>query len=168
MAGNGVPQDYSEAARLIRASADAGYKEAEYSYAVLLYNGAGVATNVSGEAFTWLRKAAESGHTEAQFEVGQKYLRGIQCQKDGNEALKWFKTAAAAGHAKAQHSAGLQMATGDGVRRRARTQAAQWFALWLRLQGLAAGENALGYCYDQAAVACNRIWRKRLSGISSP
>ena len=46
------------------------------------------------EAFQWYRKAAELGHTEAQYFIGHCYSEGISVKKDIAEAMKWYRKAA--------------------------------------------------------------------------
>ena len=45
-----------------------------------------------------LRKAAEQGHAEAQFKLGNCYYRGIGVANDGVTAYAWHSVAAASGH----------------------------------------------------------------------
>ena len=48
------------------------------------------------EAVKWYRKAAEQGHTEAQFNLGYCYANGQGVGKDKVEAYAWFSMAAKA------------------------------------------------------------------------
>src|SRR5580704_2571903 len=56
--GNGVPQDYVEAAKWFRKAAEGGYAEAQYRLAQMLAIGQGIKEDDT-EAATWYRKAAE-------------------------------------------------------------------------------------------------------------
>jgi TPR repeat protein len=56
--GRGVPQDYKEAIRLYRLSAEQGYAEAQYNLGVMYADGQGVAEDYA-EAIKWLKLAAE-------------------------------------------------------------------------------------------------------------
>ena len=47
------------------------------------------------KGFEWLLKAAELGHTGAQYEVGNYYLKGEIVPKDEAEGVKWLKKASA-------------------------------------------------------------------------
>lgn len=62
--GQGVPHDFSEAAKWFNKAAEQGYAKAQYNLAILYYNGRGVPKDVS-EAKKWLRKAAEQGDVGA-------------------------------------------------------------------------------------------------------
>lgn len=66
--------------------------------------------------FFWLGPA-ERGFVEAQFSLGNLYLRGEGVPADPALALRWFERAAAAGHAEAKLNLALMLDAGDGVPR---------------------------------------------------
>lgn len=66
-------------------------------------------------AFTRLKKAAEKGNAEAQFELGRIYGNGDGVPQDYQTALDWLEKAASQNHAKAQESLGSIYANGVGV-----------------------------------------------------
>ena len=45
-------------------------------------------------AVKWYKKAAEKGHDQAQFSIGQMYYEGRGVKKDYKEAARWFNKAA--------------------------------------------------------------------------
>ncbi len=51
------------------------------------------------EAAKWLRKAAERGHADAQFNLGVMYNNGEGVPEDDIEAVKWYRKAAEQGNA---------------------------------------------------------------------
>ena len=53
------------------------------------------------EAVNWLRKAAEQGHAQAQFNLGVCYALGNGVPQSYTEAVKWFRKAAEQGQAEA-------------------------------------------------------------------
>ncbi len=63
--GQGVAQDYVEAARWFRKAADQGEALAQFGLGTLYANGKGVAQNYA-EAARWYRKAADQGHAAAE------------------------------------------------------------------------------------------------------
>ncbi len=66
------------------------------------------------EGLEALLRAAESGHTEAQFELALLYREGRFFEKDLNAALRLFEAAAANGHTKAILEAGdMRYVQGD-------------------------------------------------------
>ena len=58
----------------------------------------------TAEAVALLRQAAENGQKEAQFNLGQMYLKGRGVKQDDRQAVKWFRKAADQGHPKAPYS----------------------------------------------------------------
>lgn len=71
------------------------------------------------------RPLAESGHVEAQFNLGAVYEAGLGVLKNPEEAAGWYALAAGQGHAKAQYNLGVMFADGRGVARDD-TRAAVW------------------------------------------
>ena len=67
--GNGVPQDYAEAANWFRKAAERGYAEAQYRLGQMLAIGQGIRQD-NTEAVNWYRKAAEQGVARAQYNLG--------------------------------------------------------------------------------------------------
>lgn len=53
------------------------------------------------EAFEWVKRAAECGHSKAQFVLANFYDKGIGCVKDPSESQKWYISAAENGQEKA-------------------------------------------------------------------
>jgi TPR repeat protein len=67
-------------------------------------------------AVTRLKKAAEKGNAEAQFELGRIYGNGDGVPQDYQAAINWLEEAARQNHAKAQESLGSIYANGVGVK----------------------------------------------------
>lgn len=59
------------------------------------------------EALKWFRKAAEQGHAEAQYKLGNCYFRGIGVADDDVAAYAWHSVAAASGYEKARNMLGV-------------------------------------------------------------
>ena len=66
-------------------------------------------------SLAYFRMAAEQGHAEAQFEVGQMYAQGLGTLQIFEEALHWYSLSARQGHAKAQFNLAFLYAYGQGV-----------------------------------------------------
>jgi hypothetical protein len=79
--GQGVPQDYAEAAKWYRKAAEQGIDEAQFNLGLMYDKGQGVLQDYA-EAVKWYRKAAEQGIDEAQFSLGKMYYRGRGVPKD--------------------------------------------------------------------------------------
>ncbi len=73
-----------------------------------------------------LTTAAEHGDAEAQYRLGQAYVRGVGVKKDIGKAHGFFKQAAEQGHAEAIGGLGYFYANGFVVKQDL-TEAAEWF-----------------------------------------
>lgn len=66
-------------------------------------------------ALQYFTMAAEQGHRESQFELGQMYAQGLGTPQRFDQAVKWYESAAKQGHAKAQFNLAFMVAYGQGV-----------------------------------------------------
>jgi len=57
------------------------------------------------QAAEWFSKAAELGHADAQYNLGELYNKGHGVKKNKKIAQKWYKAAAEQGHVKAKYRA---------------------------------------------------------------
>jgi len=139
--GEGVPQNYAEAARWFRKAAEQGNVAAQAALGGMYLDGLGVPKDPA-QAKHWLQKAAEQGVPFAQSILG-----GL-ADKAGNyvEALKWYRLAANQGDAEAQNNLGNMYETGRGVAQNY-AEAAKWYRLAAG-QGLAGAQYNLGILYD--------------------
>jgi hypothetical protein len=67
--------DYATAATLYAQAAKHGDRLAQFNYAMMLLRGEAVATE-RGEAVSWLRKAADAGMMQAQYNLALLYEKG--------------------------------------------------------------------------------------------
>jgi TPR repeat protein len=84
-----------------------------------------------------LVRQAESGQTQAQFELGRAYEDGKGVEQNDAHAVEWFRKSADQGNAQAQNSLGVMYALGRGVQRD-REEAVRWYKKSAK-QGLAEG-----------------------------
>ena len=96
--GDGVTQDYEEAAKWWQKAADKGNADAENNLAIAYYNGRyyngkGVAVRKVEAAQLW-KRAAYRGHTPAQISLGNCYYSGEGVLKDLVEAYAYWNIAA--------------------------------------------------------------------------
>ena len=94
-----------------------GSTEAFWVTGLIFHHGVGIDHDLA-EAERWYRRAAERGHADAQFSLGQLFL--LQTRKrsrDPANAAAWYRKAAQHGHADAEFGLGLLHALGDGVRK---------------------------------------------------
>lgn len=54
------------------------------------------------EAVKWIRKAAEQGDAQAQYNLGVCYISGDGVVPNKQEAMKWLRKAAKQGHPQAK------------------------------------------------------------------
>ncbi len=66
-------------------------------------------------ALKFFKMAAEQGHVESQFELGQMYAQGLGTPQRFDEAAKWYESAAKQGHARAQFNLAFMVAHGQGA-----------------------------------------------------
>ena len=91
--GQGLAQDYAEAAKWYRLAAEQGHAKAQFKLGVMYDNGQGV-TQDDAEALQWYRKAAEQGYAKAQYNLGFMYGNGQGVPQDYAQAHMWFNLAA--------------------------------------------------------------------------
>ena len=96
--------------------------------------------------FEEYKKAAEQGHTNAQFRLGHCYEYGIGVAKNNEEAVSWYRKAAEQGNAFAQHYLGICYEEGVGVAKDEK-EAASWYRKAAE-QGDAVVQRNLGRCYE--------------------
>ena len=95
-----------------------------------------------------LRKEAEQGHAEAQYNLGFMYHTGKGVPEDDQEAAKWFRKAAEQGDARAQFNLRNMYVHGEGVPEDDR-EAEKWFRRAAE-QGVAPAQFNLGLMYADA------------------
>jgi len=93
-----------------------------------------------------LRKKAEAGEADAQFNLGCCYYNGEGVAKDDAEAVKWYCKAAEQGNAAAQYNLGVCYASSIGVPKDV-AEAVKWFRKAVDQEN-AAAQYSLGWCYD--------------------
>ena len=107
--GQGVPQDYIQAAQCYTEAAEQGHSVAQMNLAALYERGQGV-TRDEVKALMWLTKAANLGNAVAQYRLGvQEHLacrvRQAGAAVEGRiEALKWVRLSAAQGYRGAENA----------------------------------------------------------------
>lgn len=91
--GQGVPQDFAEAAEWYRKAAEQGYAPAQHNLGSMYDKGQGVPQDFA-EAVRWYRKAADQGDPDAQVNLGTMYALGQGVPQDYVAAHMWFNLAA--------------------------------------------------------------------------
>lgn len=111
--GQGVQQDFREAAHWYRRAAEQGHVRAQGNLANMLLRGQGDEENPR-EAAIWFHRAAVAGDSISQFNIGQMYRQGLAVPQDAAKALGWFKLAAESGHERSTQL--VAILTAEGVR----------------------------------------------------
>lgn len=94
--GYGVSENRLAAFDFLKKAAKAGYAPSQYMVGQMLDD-----KNNVNEAFTWYKKAAEQGVTEAEYKFGLGILQGICDEMNKDEAAKWLERAATKQHKEA-------------------------------------------------------------------
>lgn len=126
--GNGVLQDYTEAAKWFRKAAEQGHGFAQVNLGMLYGKGLGVPQDYA-ETEKWYRKAAALGNRAAQYaqyNLGVLYRDGNGVPQDYTEAVKWFRKSADGGDSWAQNALGVRYLHGEGVPKDSE-EAVRWF-----------------------------------------
>ena len=142
--GDGVPQDYTQAASWWRKAAEQGSAAAQYFLGGSYHTGRGVPQDDT-KAALWRGKAAGKGIVLAQAALGASYFAGIGVPQDDVRAAFWFRKAAEQGNAEAEFMLGNLYAQGRGV-----PQDDAQMAAWDRKaaeQGYAPAQSILGMMY---------------------
>src|SRR3990172_4103078 len=83
--GQGVAQDYAEAAKWFRKAAEQGYTGSMNNLGVMYKNGQGMPRDYA-EAAKLFKRGAGQGHPEAAFNLGVLYYNGTGVPQDYTEA----------------------------------------------------------------------------------
>lgn len=139
--GDGVTQDYGEAAHWFGEAARRGDAGAQFSFGICHANGQGTAQDYE-EAVDWFRRSADQGNAGAQVSLGLCLQKGLGAPSNQKEALQWFRRAAESGDAAGQVSLAAALQSGRGAAKN-EVEAAGWFRK-AAAQGLAEAEFNLG------------------------
>ena len=99
--GQGVTQDYKEAVKWYRLSADQGNADAQYNLGLMYYNKQGVTQDYK-EAVKWYRLSAQQGDMDAQNNLGLMYYNKQGVSQDYIRAHMWWNISASSGHKNAE------------------------------------------------------------------
>jgi TPR repeat protein len=99
--GQGVSQDYAEAAQWFRRAAEQGNANAQLKLGIMHFLGKGVPQDYTKTA-QWYRRAAEQGEVNAQYHLGLMYNKGTGVTRNPVMAYVVSNLAAAQGNKKAR------------------------------------------------------------------
>jgi TPR repeat protein len=101
--GQGVVQDYAQAARWYGQAAEQNHGLAQFNLAMMYGQGQGMARD-EAKSSMWMRRSAELGDAGAQYTLGVHQHLACRCGQKGAEsegrieALKWVRLSAAQGY----------------------------------------------------------------------
>ena len=124
--GNGVNQDFAQAAQWYAKAAKQGLADAQVALGILFATGHGVKEDISA-ACDMFRRAAEQGDIDAQVYLGRQYLVGEGVKQDWSEAKKWLYPAAEKGDDRAQNMLAYIYLTGGNGTTKDNYLAFKWF-----------------------------------------
>jgi localization factor PodJL len=125
--GQGVPQNFTEAAQWFERAARQGLVLAQFRLGGLHEKGLGVRKDLEA-ARRYYVLAGEAGNGKALHNLAVLYAEGIDGKPDYATAAKWFRKAADYGVADSQYNLAILYARGIGVEQNL-TEAYKWFAL---------------------------------------
>jgi TPR repeat protein len=108
--GEGIPQNYKQAAYWLTKAAEQGLALAQTNLGLMYAKGGEGVPQDHKKALEWLTKAAEQEFALAQFNLGFMYDSGKGVSQDDKKALDWYKKAALKGLAEAQTNLGVMYA----------------------------------------------------------
>jgi localization factor PodJL len=125
--GEGVKQDFVEAAKWYQRSADQGFAQAQYRLATLYERGLGLKPD-RGQASMWYQRAAEQGNVKAMHNLAVLSANQTDRSPDYATAAQWFGEAAKRGLPDSQFNLAILYENGLGVTRDLK-QAFMWASL---------------------------------------
>ena len=112
--GEGVTNNYAEAAKWFRRAAEQTNADALVGLGELYEAGQGVPKDLQ-EAVKLYRQAAEQGNADGQYTLAFMYESGRGLRQSHVEAAKWYQKAAEQGQVLAQYDLGQRYVLGVGV-----------------------------------------------------
>ena len=110
---------------------------------------------------SWLRRAAEQGYIDAQYELARRHVLFEDPQYTSSEGIQWYEKAARQGHLRAQYGLAICLARGKGV---PKDPAGAYYWMSLAAEGgLPKAEHRLEILEDQIDPGQLREARQRLS-----
>jgi len=126
---NGVTADLDESRLWARRAAEGGDARGMHAFGMYLFDGVGGARN-RPEALDWLRKAADQGLVDSQYNVARIYENGDEgIAPNPTQAYRWYLIAARAGDPQAQAAVDRLAPTIPAAARQTARAQAEAFAL---------------------------------------
>lgn len=107
-------------------AAQAGNSEAQYRLGKSMLYDNSLGTQGASEAVSWLRRAADNGHTGAMVQLGKLYRTGLGVLQNFELSMTWLRKAADSGDAEGMLELGRMYRSGTGVKQNL-LEAYVWF-----------------------------------------
>lgn len=95
--GQGVAQDYKEAAKWYLKAAEQGNDSAQFMIAISYFKGEGISQDYT-KAAKWYIKSANQGYFKSQLNLALMYAKGQGVPRDDVQSYMWFNVAVASGN----------------------------------------------------------------------
>jgi localization factor PodJL len=128
--GEGVKQNFKEAAKWYQRSADQGFAQAQYRIGTLYERGFGLKAD-RAQAAVWYQRAAEQGNVKAMHNLAVLCANQTDRAPDYASAAQWFEEAAKRGLPDSQFNLAVLYENGLGVKRDLK-QAFMWLSIAAR------------------------------------
>ncbi|MET0408512.1 MAG: sel1 repeat family protein [Hyphomicrobium sp.] len=138
--GDGVTQNFKEAAKWYQRSADQGFAQAQYRLGTLYERGFGLKTDRE-QAALWYQRAAEQGNIKAMHNLAVLSTNQTDRAPDYTSAARWFGEAAKYGLPDSQFNLAILYENGLGVK----ADMAQAF-MWLSIAARNGDADAIRRC----------------------
>ena len=147
--GDGVPQNYAEAAKWFSRAAGREFKRRKLSEqertSIFMQSLLNLSTP-NYECPVDLDCYGNQCIASSQYYLGFMYLHGLGVKQDYGESVKWLGKAAEFGHEAAEYLLGLAYSSGQGIGQDFE-EAAEWYRKSAE-QGIAAAQKSLGDLYN--------------------
>ena len=171
--------DLAAAARDYSMRAQRGERLAQFNLAMMMFRGE--AAGDRDTALSWLRRAADQGLPQAQYNLGLIFENGTGVPRSQADATAWFRRAAEQGHVQAQLNLATQYFLGRGAPRDF-AQAAVWYeraaqgddvaaqyiiaSLYEHGDGVAQDLRRARHWYEQAAMQGDKLARGKAEEVT--
>jgi hypothetical protein len=113
-----------------------------------------------GTALVWYKRAASLGSSDAAFDIGWLYQKGLGLAADPAQALQWYRRAAEAGHVMAANNLGVLYKNGLGTQRDY-AEALRWYRRAAEA-GNSEAQNNIGVMFNNG-LGVERDYRQALT-----
>jgi TPR repeat protein len=119
------------------------------------------------DAFNWMMRAADGGHSAAQNNIGLSYLHGLGAKQDDKQAFTWFEKSANQGLSYAQSELAMLYYRGAGVEKDIQL-AKKWWLYAANQEDEYAQYNLASLILEEGDIKQAYYWYYRASHNNHP